>query len=169
MPKRKQFLACNTYYHIYNRGLRKQTLFFSDSDFAYFFKTIQRYKGEFPNIRIHAYCFLPNHFHFLISEKRSPDSHESGLESQESQEISHFMRKVQQSYAMYFNKHNAEKAQKEFSMPVFQGRFKVREVVTENYLEQVKTYIEYNAVKHEIVEDVNDWKWSSYGQTSPDL
>ena len=51
---------------------------------------MKRYKEEFNGIHIYAWCLLPNHFHLLLK------SDKSGLE------ISSFMRKLQQSYAMYF-------------------------------------------------------------------
>jgi REP element-mobilizing transposase RayT len=49
-----------------------------------------KYKEEFDGIKIYAWCLLLNHFHMLIK------SDKSGLE------ISSYMRKIQQAYAMYF-------------------------------------------------------------------
>ena len=83
MPIRKQALLEKQYYHIYNRGYLKHTLFHDVQDFTRFHKTIIRYNKQFPDVKICSYCFLPNHFHFIITS-------ESGLG------ISHFMRKIQQ-------------------------------------------------------------------------
>lgn len=171
MPKRKIQFQKNIPYHIYNRGYNKQQIFFNNEDFKRFYKTIQKYKIEYENIEIQAYCFLPNHFHLLVIEKtkkekervrthRSPDS-ELEIEEVRAEEISDFMKKIQQSYAMYFNREH-EDLKKGLKSPIFEGRFKAREITDEAYLSQVHTYIEYNAVKHGIVKNPEDWAFTSF-------
>ena len=90
MPSRKQPLKQGYFYHIFNRGFDKQAIFFEYRDYKRFIENMKRYKEEFDGINIYAWCLLPNHFHLLLK------SDKSGLE------ISSFMRKLQQSYAMYF-------------------------------------------------------------------
>lgn len=69
MSKRVPFEE-NTYYHIYNRGLEKQTLFFNDRDFERFLwyieKNLEKYKEYLSFV---AYALLPNHFHFVLHNK----------------------------------------------------------------------------------------------------
>lgn len=149
----KRNLKKDTYYHIYNRGNTKERLFFCEKDFERFGKTIARYLQEFPCIRIYVWCFLPNHFHFLVSERSS----KPGLESKE---ISIFMHRIQLAYAMYFNSKYKELVKQGKKGPVFEGNFRSKEITDEEYLAQVAYYIRHNAVKHEIVEDVRDWVWA---------
>lgn len=165
----KRNLKKNTYYHIYNRGNTKERLFFCEKDFERFGKTIARYLQEFPCIRIHVWSFLPNHFHFLLSEvepglepKPSPDLEKmSNKTSPDSgSAISDFMRKIQQAYAMYFNSRYKELVKKGKKGPVFEGNFKAKEITDEEYLAQVSYYIRHNAVKHGIVEDIREWTWA---------
>lgn len=97
----------NNYYHIYNRGYQKQLIFRHVSDFKKFYDYIIRNQKLFPEIKICSYCFLPNHFHFVL---QSP---ETGLK------ISDFMRRIQVSYAMYF-KRKYETGLNKVGTPVFE-------------------------------------------------
>jgi len=155
MPHRT--LATETYYHIYNRGWNKQTLFYKYSDYEKFYANIDKYLEKYLNVKIFAYCFLPNHFHFLLGETKSPGSIEPGLSS----ELSKFVGQVQQAYAMYFNARYQQTAKEGRKAPVFEGRFKAKVINSDEYLSEVQTYIEHNAVKHELVDRAEDWSWSS--------
>ena len=159
MPKRS--LDKGQFYHVYNRGHNKQQLFFDRKDYERFYNNIPRYKEKFPHIQIPTWCFLPNHFHFIIYEF-NPDSKnlEPGLE------ISKFMNRIQQSYAVYFNNKYKESVKRGLKSPVFEGRFKAKIVEDNDYLYQLKHYIEWNAVKHEIVEKPEEWEYSSYNTSS---
>jgi REP element-mobilizing transposase RayT len=150
MPQRILNLEQDVFYHAYNRGFNEQQLFFEKKDYERFMSSIKRYLLEIKSIEIPYFSILPNHFHFLIR------STESGLD------ISNFMRKLQQSYAMYFNKKYGEKIKSGLKYPVFEGRFQTRVIEKENYLEKVQAYIELNPVKHDLVADIKDWPYSSF-------
>jgi len=172
-----RFLEPETYYHIYNRGFNKQTLFYDEDDYQRFFNNLERYKQDekYKSIKILSYCLLPNHFHFLIIEtvenikeqsnknlrpvSTKVEDLETGLDFCL---ISEFMRKISVAYAMYFNAKYGESIKKGLKFPVFEGRFKAKEITSDTYLAQVSQYIEWNAVKHEIVEKPEDWAYSSY-------
>ena len=160
MPHRE--LIIDTFYHVYNRGCNKQKLFFEVRDYNRFYANIERYLPTHPNIEIFAHCILPNHFHFLLKES-SP-----GLVSDEerSYQISSFLNRIQQAYAMYFNAKYGPQVKPGLKAPVFEGRFKAKAVDSEDYLGQLQVYIEHNAVKHELVDRAEDWPWTSY-QSSP--
>lgn len=181
----------NTYYHVFNRGYNKQQLFFSHDDYQRFYDTIARYKISFPTIRIESFCFLPNHFHFLLIDEVSKhkfelknngiaqrssnlnldtlnvnfsDSQEKENDEEviESVSISKFMQKVQQSYAMFFNQKYKDTIKKGLKSPVFEGRFKAKIIQDQDYLEMIRYYVENNAVKHGLVENPEDWGYSSF-------
>lgn len=156
MPKRS--LKKKTYYHVYNRGWNKQQLFFFACDFQRFWETFLRYREDYKMINIHVWCFLPNHFHLLISEEEG--ALKPGLELPDAEQISHFMNRIQQAYAMYFNSKYAESVKQGKKAPVFEGRFKAKEITDEEYLARVTFYVRHNAVKHEIVDRVEDWPWA---------
>jgi len=179
MPIRHNPLQKNIYYHIFNRGCNKQQLFFSHDDYQRFYDTIARYKISFPTIRIESFCFLPNHFHFLLMDDEkilksglksfanapSPDLNFEDYEltnDNPSENISKFMGKVQQSYAMFFNQKYKDTIKKGLKSPVFEGRFKAKIIVDQDYLEMIRYYVENNAVKHGLVEKPEDWGYSSF-------
>ncbi len=154
-------LQNNTYYHVYNRGYNKQTLFFAHKDYARFYRNLKQFLEAYPQINIKCHCILPNHFHFLLIETGLQKS-ETGLGDGAATDISHFMRKLQVSYSMYFNHEYGDKIKKGLKSPVFEGRFKAKEVLDEAYLAQLVLYIEQNAVKHELVSDIADWPYTSW-------
>lgn len=51
-------------FHIYNRGINRQFIFFNHKNYIFFLRKIRKY--IFPYSEILAYCLMPNHFHFLI-------------------------------------------------------------------------------------------------------
>ncbi len=148
MPIRKIILEKDYYYHIYNRWFEKQIIFRNDNDFKRFYKTIIKYNKIYEGIKILSYSFIPNHFHFIIT------SIKSGLE------ISDFMRKIQQSYAMYFRLSSSPDLRKRW--PVFEWRFKTKIIDNDEYLEQCIAYVNFNPLKHKIVDNIDNYKWTSY-------
>src|SRR3989344_8657918 len=109
MSLRKTPLVTGEYYHIYNRGNSKQTIFHDKNDYYRFIKTLFLSNGEIsfkvflagkevfgfdrgnPLVSIGAYCLMPNHFHLLLTQIE-----EDG--------ISKFMQKLSTGYSMYYNK-----------------------------------------------------------------
>lgn len=65
--KNTEQLTSSSYYHIYNRGVNRMSIFAHESNYAYFLKKYLEYIG--PIADTYAYCLLPNHFHFLIRTK----------------------------------------------------------------------------------------------------
>lgn len=54
----------NQYYHIYNRGIAKQPIFFNDDNYRYFMQKFgEKTQGYF---KTYGYCLLENHFHLLV-------------------------------------------------------------------------------------------------------
>lgn len=64
MPNRRILLSANNYYHIYNRGVNKELIFFSQRNYQYFlYKMAQYFLGKADII---TYCLMPNHFHLVV-------------------------------------------------------------------------------------------------------
>lgn len=64
MDIRTTQLQPNNYYHIFNRGINGNTVFFEERNYHYFLQQYATY--TFPFIETYAYCLLNNHFHLLI-------------------------------------------------------------------------------------------------------
>lgn len=142
----------NHYYHIYNRGFNKKKLFFREEDYKIFFSYFEKYIVEYTDaLEVVAYCVLGNHFHLILRCK------ETGLK------ISDFMRKLQVAYSMYYKRKYNEN-ETGLKQPVFEGRFSSLLIDSDSYLQRCEAYVNYNALKHEIVTDILDWPYSSIHQ-----
>ena len=135
-----------SFYHIYNRGNRKQQIFLNYKDYERFLDKVLEYKKKF-NISIVAFCLMPNHFHFLIQQLSSNT-------------ISKFFSDLCNSYSKYFN------TKYETVGSLYQGRFKAKKVDKDEYLIHVSRYIHLNPVElfgpsKNLIDNLFDYKWSS--------
>ena len=142
-----RFFESGTYYHVYNRGNRKQQIFLSDRDYERFLGKVLEYKKKFL-INILAFCLMPNHFHFLLQQLTL-------------NAISRFFSDLCNSHSRYFN------VKYETVGSLFQGRFKAKRVDKDEYLIHLSRYIHLNPAElfYPLGEDVVDkffrYKWSS--------
>ncbi|UCJ12672.1 MAG: transposase [Phormidium sp. PBR-2020] len=141
MAYRKTPLNPGEYYHIYNRGNNRQTIFFERDNYIYFLHKLRHYLIEPQHIHLIAYCLIPNHYHLLIHLN--------------SQEFSQAMRKFSLSYTKAINK----KYQRVGSL--FQGPFQSCHVNSNPYLLHLSRYIHLNPVEHHVTNPA-DWEFSSY-------
>ncbi len=142
-----RFFENNSYYHIYNRGNRKQRIFLQDKDYTRFLEKIVTYKNKYP-LKIVAYCLMPNHFHLLIQQSATNS-------------ISRFFSDLCNSHSTYFN------MKYETVGSLYQGRFKSKLVEQDEYLVHLSRYIHlnpYGLYKHS-GKNARDlllrYKWSS--------
>lgn len=147
--QRKIEFAIGEYYHVYNRGVDKRSIFLSDADRIRFVTLLYLSNGTRPYVyrllkeqgdsfyefsrgdqcvSIGAYALMPNHFHLLVRVRE-----EGGLSA--------FMEKLTTGYSMYFNKRNKRTG------ALFSGRFKAEHVDRDEYLKYLYTYIHLNPVK----------------------
>lgn len=143
MGLRRAPLVTGEYYHIYNRGVEKRSIFLDKEDYYHFLKLLylcnttrsitlrdigKNFDRKETIVDVGAYCLMPNHFHLLCYEKT-----ENG--------ISIFIKKLLTAYAMYFNKKYKRTG------ILFQGRFKSEHANTNNYLKYLYAYIHLNPAK----------------------
>ncbi len=140
----------NSYYHVYNRGHNKQTIFLDYKDYARYLKRLKEYLKKHDVILL-AYCLMPNHVHLLLYQK--------GEES-----IDRFIHRLHTAFTMYFNK------KYERVGAVFQGRFKAKLIDTDEYLLHVSRYIHINPIEllhaqgRALNSELEAYPWSSYGE-----
>ncbi len=153
MATRKISFAPGEYYHLYNRGNSKQTIFRDASDYRRFIHLlyISNTKNGFVINRIDsdifafergerlvsigAWVLMPNHFHLLITQNT-----EGG--------ISKFMQKLTTAYSMYYNQKYKRTG------GLFEGKFKSEHTDTDEYLKYLFSYIHLNPIK--LIQ--KDWK-----------
>lgn len=152
MSIRKVEFATENFYHIYNRGVEKRTIFEEPFDTLRFFKSMilfnsvepigSIYEHTFPLsenkkskrkplVGIVAYCLNPNHFHLILTPKV-----DKGIQM--------FMHRLGTGYTMYFN----EKYKRSGSL--FQGVFKATHLDSNEYLLHVSAYVNLNNRVHQL-------------------
>jgi len=140
------------FYHILSRGVDKRKIFLNDEDYlrgihdlfefndvepvnnlTYFFRKESKDVGR-PYIKrearkllvkIHAFCFMPNHYHLLLSAVV-----ENGIPL--------FMKKFNGGYAKYFNEKYERKG------TLFEGRYKKVIIKDEAHFIHLPYYIHLN-------------------------
>ncbi len=128
------------FYHVFNRGNRKQDIFLQAKDYKRYLDKIKEYK-EKHNVSVIAYCLMPNHIHFLIRQNGPKP-------------ISSFFQRLHTAYTMYFNKKYQTNGH------LFESRFKTKMVTRDEYLQHLSRYIHLNPKK--LVTKLPSYKWSSY-------
>lgn len=172
MSKRKVPLVTGEYYHVFNRGVAKNTTFFTPSDYRQALLGLEYYSFEKPRLKLSDFkklsvgrreeflasltveneplvevvCFtlMPNHFHFLLKQVR-----DNG--------ISLFISKFTNSYTKYINTKHKRVG------PLFQGIFKAVYIETTEQLLHVSRYIHLNPLVAGLVteERLQTYPWPS--------
>lgn len=138
---RKTILSTDCYYHIYNRGVEKRSIFQEAKDYERFLLGLEEFNTPDPIhiatlsnnearprkklIDVICFCLMPNHYHLII--KQAVDGG-----------ITQFMHKLGTGYAMYFNKKWGRKG------ILFEGKFKAKIIQSDEYLIHLSRYIHLN-------------------------
>lgn len=129
------------WYHVMNRGLSRNNIFFNDEHRSIFldllFEAHNRFQAE-----IHAYCLMDNHYHIFI---RTPLGN-----------LGRIMRHIDGVYTQRLNRLVKRDG------PLFRGRYKAILVEADVYLLGLTRYIHLNPVKAKLVKRAEDYEWSSY-------
>lgn len=153
MPSRNTIreFAIDNYYHVYNRGVEKRTIFLDEQDYTVFLGLLKKHLigvNDFANnrhksksmseqIELLAYCLMPNHFHLLFY-------------LMDDLAITELMKKLSTGYVIYFNhKYNRVGG-------LFQGRYKASRIGADDYLHHISRYIHMNPENYEA------WPYSSF-------
>ncbi len=152
MAKRRTPFIFGEYYHIYNRGVDKRTIFSDEYDLDRFLQSMEEfnvlepigsiYKNSFNQLRSStpqlgklvefvAYCLNPNHYHFVLSPLV-----DKGIEK--------FMQKLGTGHTNYFNN------KYERAGALLQGKFKAVHINTNEYLLHVSAYVNLNDRAHKL-------------------
>ena len=178
MQVRKEPLVNNHYYHIFSRSIAGYVVFndseefnriyeimhlfrYIDFDYKYsnykkleislqaeIFDRLQRDSKK--SIDIIAYCLMPTHIHLILKQKTNNG-------------ISKYMSKLLNSYTRYFNTVHKRTG------PLWTGRFKSVLVEKDEQLLHLTRYIHLNPVSAGLVDEPDDWGFSSHNEYIEDM
>ncbi|MBI2427560.1 MAG: transposase [Ignavibacteriales bacterium] len=131
------------FYHLYNRSNNNELVFIEDTNYLFFLKKFKKLLKPF--CAVIAYCLMPTHFHFLI---RSETEHSDNLSSG----VAVLLRSYTHAINIRYRRHGN----------LFQQNTKAKIVEDESYLLTLINYIHQNPLRAKLVENIGDWKYSSY-------
>ena len=140
MARSARKMSESGYFHVIIRGNGQQQIFEENDDYKYFLILLEKYVKE-TGVTVCAYCLMGNHVHMLLRDT--------------SDELSVFMKKLEVSYASFFNWKYGRTGH------LFQGRYKSEPIDDDSYLLQVFRYILRNPAKAGIASP-EGYPWSSY-------
>ncbi len=129
------------WYHVMNRGRRREVIFPAKEDYLAFIEVLKETVSLW-NIKIAAYCLMPNHYHLLL---QTPEGN-----------LSRCMRHINGVYTQRYNRRNRHDGQ------LFRGRYKSILLDSDNYLTVLVRYIHRNPLRAGMVTRLEDYAWSSH-------
>ena len=134
------------------RGINHQNIFEDAEDHFQFINTLDRMRKRYDddgnpcgtNCSFYAYCLMGNHFHLLIRERE--------------EKVGETVKRIASSYVYYYNRKYLRDGH------LFKERFKSEPVNDIEYFVTLLRYIHQNPVKAGIVEHVNEYEYSSWGE-----
>jgi putative transposase len=165
MSRRIQPIITDQIYHVFNRGIANQPIFYSIKDYQRFTDVLSYYRFLFPDIRfsfynrlafnerrdyldkmketkpaqvqIYAYCLMPNHYHFILKELEPNGTRK-------------FIANLQNSYAKYLNRKRKRNGS------LFQEMFKSVRIENDELFMHIARYIHLNPLTSFIVQDITE-------------
>jgi len=129
------------WYHVMNRGRRKEDIFFDQDDFQLFLEILKD-TARMWNLRVAAYCLMSNHYHLLV---QTPDGN-----------LGRCLRHLNGVYTQRFNRTHRLDGQ------LFRGRYKAVLVEDDEHLLQLLRYIHRNPLEAKMAESLEAYPWSSH-------
>ncbi|MBN9656625.1 MAG: transposase [Acidobacteria bacterium] len=140
MPRIARFVAPGVAHHITQRGTARQLVFRTRADRLVYLDLL-REQAAFTNVRILAYCLMPNHIH-LIAVPPETDS------------LAVLLPRVHGRFAQYFN------ARRRRCGHLWQNRF-FSCPMGQSHLWTAVHYVEANPIRAGLVQQPVEYEWSS--------
>jgi REP element-mobilizing transposase RayT len=141
MSRPLRFEFPGAWYHVMNRGRRRENIFDDAEDYRAFIDLLKS-TSEMFRLDIAACCLMSNHYHLLL---KTPEAN-----------LSRAMRHLGGVYTQWFNRRHGLDGQ------IFRGRYKAILVGEDEYLLGLVRYIHHNPLKAGVVKSLDDYHWSSH-------
>ncbi len=141
MPRPHRIHLDGGFYHVTLRGNHQQRIFVAEGDQRLLNLIVGRAVEKY-RARVHAYCWMTNHLHFLMQVSDEP--------------LGKPMRQIAAEFA------RAMQSKLQTTGHFFERRYHATLVEVESYLKSVVRYIHRNPVAAAIVSDPGSYPWSSH-------
>ncbi len=143
MPRQPRNALGGQVYHVLNRANARVQIFDNNEDYQLLESVLEEAVEKF-EMRLLAYCIMPNHWHLVLYPHKDGD-------------LSEFMKWLTNTHTKRW--HALKKTTGEGHL--YQGRFKSFIVQNDRYFLTLIRYVERNAKKANLVKRAENWKWSS--------
>jgi len=143
MPRRQYPSSGGLVFHVWNRAIRRETLFHTPDDYLAFIRVIVEGQSKV-DMRLLEWCLMRNHFHLLVWPRADVD-------------LARFLYVITQLHACRWSRFHGTRG----TGPVYQGRFNARPVESGFDFLTAACYVLRNPVEKHLVTRVEDWPWSS--------
>jgi putative transposase len=140
MPRAARFVVPDVAHHITQRGNRQQPLFFSDDDRMEYISILSASLQQF-GTRCLSWCLMDNHVHLMLVPK----------------DLDGLRAPLSRTHTIYAQRINR---MQQCSGHLFQGRY-ASYPMDDRHRMVAARYIENNPVVAGIVQNAEDWRWSS--------
>jgi REP element-mobilizing transposase RayT len=158
------------YYHIYNRGVNGEQLFYTPANYQHFLRLYEKYID--PVADTFAWCLMGNHFHLLARIKEQEEITVDSLPNPVRVRNPDGVKRIKPPHRYFSDLFNAysqaiNKQQKRTGS-LFESPFHRIPVDSDRYFRNLVVYIHQNPVHHGFIDDFRDYPWSSYGSAISD-
>ena len=143
MGRPKRVAAGGVVYHVLNRANARMTIFEKESDYESFEQILEEAVARV-DMRLLAYCVMPNHWHLIVWPRKKGD-------------LSRFTGWLTLTHTQRWHAHRNSAG----SGHVYQGRFKSFPVQEDEHFLTACRYVERNALRARLVKRAEAWRWGS--------
>lgn len=144
MPRVPRVDVGDEIYHILNRANARLPIFFKEQDYILFESILMEAKEKF-DMRILAFCLMPNHFHLVLQPKKDND-------------LQKFMQWITLTHTQRWHTQNNTVG----TGHLYQGRYKSFLIEKDEHLLTVIRYVERNPLRAKLVKKAENWNFSSF-------
>ncbi|MCH8854427.1 MAG: transposase [Planctomycetes bacterium] len=143
MPRTPRYTPAGLVYHVINRANARSTIFRKPPDYTAFEQVLDQAVAR-TDMRLCAYCIMPNHWHLVLWPRRDGD-------------LSQVMQWLTLTHVRRWHAHRHSGG----SGHLYQGRYKSFPVQDDPHFLTVCRYVERNALRAKLVTRAEDWQWCS--------
>jgi putative transposase len=143
MPRARHQSHADVVYHVLNRANARQQIFHTPADYSAFEAVLSQARRRV-NLRILAYCVMPNHWHLV-------------LQPREAGQLPSFMRWLTMTHTQRWHCYHGTVGEGH----LYQGRYKSFAVESDSHLLTVCRYVGRNPVRAGLVVRAEHWRHGS--------